>query len=103
MFIQILNLQLIAPKKWGLSIVLFIFFSCNQTEKSAQDVLRKTLEKTITERSGTKVDLGAIDDYSNTSAIVSFKAADKVFLKADEKLNQYYRLVTGAAHRHNRH
>ncbi len=86
MFTQILKVRLVDLKRWGLLIALSTFIACNGAQNTAQDAITRTLEKTIIERSGTKVDLGAVDQYANTSAIVSFSTADKVYLKANEKL-----------------
>ena len=71
---------------WCAILTISVFTSCNQIGKSAEDAIKKRIEKSIEEKTGTKVDFGNIDKYEDNKAFVSFKAADKVYLKNDEKL-----------------
>ena len=86
MLSQLIIRQLIGLKNWGLLILLLVFISCNQAQKNAKDAIKNSLEKAIEEKSGTKVDYGNADAYSESSGTVSFKTADKVYLKNEEKL-----------------
>ena len=69
----LLKSGLIGSSIWGLFVILLICNSCSNSPKTL-------LEKT------SNIDIGEVDDYVNTTASVSFKAADIVYLSNEEKL-----------------
>lgn len=69
-----------------LTLIILSFLSCNKAKESMQDAVTDGMEKAIENKTGTQVELPDASDMENNGGFINYKVANKVFLKADEKM-----------------
>ncbi|GEM_PF-1532681 len=73
-------------KKTLFTIAILSLFSCNKAKESMHDAVTGGMEKAIENKTGTQVELPDASDMENNGGFINYKVANKVFLKADEKM-----------------